>query len=55
MFKILLVDDQVSILSAYQEFLEEYNFDVITAENPQEGLQALKEEIHPVIIKLICQ
>ena len=50
MFKILLVDDQVSILNAYQEFLEEYSFTVITAESPQKGLQTLKEEIHPVII-----
>ena len=50
MFKILLVDDQVSILKAYQEFLEEYNFNVITAESPQEGLQILGKQNHPVII-----
>ncbi|MEW5804747.1 MAG: ATP-binding protein [bacterium] len=50
MYKILLVDDQDSILKAYQSLLEAYGFTVITASSPQEGLKTLEGEQHPVVI-----
>lgn len=50
MVRILIVDDEDAILTAYQEFLEEHNFSVLTAESPQEGFHLLGEEKGPFII-----
>ena len=50
MVKILLVDDQQSILQAYKEFLEENNFLVITADTPRKALSLLDKETLPIII-----
>ncbi len=43
---VLIIDDERSIRQSLADFLEDFGFDVITAESAEEGLELL--ELHPV-------
>lgn len=49
--KILIVDDDVSILRLYKEELEEDGYTVVTAANGQEAIEQFDRE-HPDIVTL---
>ncbi|GIV76271.1 MAG: hypothetical protein KatS3mg050_0665 [Litorilinea sp.] len=48
--KILLVDDEVSIISTLQTFLELSGFDVVTARNGFEALERVPQERSDLIV-----
>ena len=39
--KILTIDDEIAIRKSFRNYLEDYNFSVIEAENGKEGLQKI--------------
>ena len=47
--KILLVDDEVSILELYKEAFEQRGYEVDTAETAEDALSILKNEEYPVM------
>ncbi len=49
--KILIVDDDQSILRLYQEELEEDGYEVVTASSGTEGLEKFERE-HPDLVTL---
>ena len=42
--KILVVDDEISILDMMREFFDSYGYKVLTAENAEDALKILKKE-----------
>lgn len=50
--KILIVEDDVDIREALQEALSAYGFDVLTANNGQEGLALLRAGANPGLVLL---
>lgn len=46
---ILTIDDEEAIRSSFREHLEDYNYDVIEAENGQKGIEAFRQ-YHPSLI-----
>ena len=44
MKKVLIIDDEKPTLAMFQLFLEAYGFEVLTAENGEEGILAFKKE-----------
>jgi anti-anti-sigma factor len=50
MNKILVIDDEKPTLSMFRLFLAAYGFEVITAENGEEGLKAFENERPPIVL-----
>lgn len=50
MEKILLVDDSIEFCNFMQEFLETHGFDVITAQNPLEGITLFRQSMVDLVI-----
>ena len=48
--KILLVDDEIGVRSFFQDYLENCNFDVVTAEDGIEGLRLFKKGQFDLVI-----
>lgn len=48
--KILLVDDEIGIRDFFQDYLENCDFDVVTAEDGMEGLQKFKKGQFDLVI-----
>ena len=44
MQKILIIDDEKPTLAMFQLFLEAYGFEVLTAENGEEGIRVFEKE-----------
>jgi YesN/AraC family two-component response regulator len=44
MQKVLIIDDEKPTLAMFQLYLEAYGFEVLTAENGEEGIQAFEKE-----------
>lgn len=52
--KLLIVDDETQILQTYKEFFEKRNFEVLLAEDGEQGLKALKNyDIDVAILDLL--
>lgn len=50
MEKILVIDDETATLSMFRLFLEDYGYQVLTAENGSTGLELFKKENPPIVI-----
>jgi len=50
MTKILVIDDERPTLGMFRLFLEKYGYEVLTAENGQEGLDIYETEKPPIIL-----
>lgn len=48
--RVLVVEDDTHLLAGIRDILEMYHYDVITAQNGQEGLEALQKSQRPDII-----
>jgi len=44
MQKVLIIDDEKPTLAMFQLYLEAYGFEVLTAENGEEGIQVFEKE-----------
>ena len=49
MQKVLIIDDEKPTLAMFELFLEAYGFEVLTAENGEEGIMVFEKE-HPDIV-----
>jgi YesN/AraC family two-component response regulator len=47
--KVLIIDDEKPTLAMFELFLEAYGFEVLTAENGEEGIMMFEKE-HPSIV-----
>ncbi|MCP4217150.1 MAG: response regulator [bacterium] len=50
MIRVLAVDDEPSIRNSLGQFLEDYDFDVITASSAEEALELLAKQVFDVAV-----
>lgn len=48
--RILIIDDERAILESFEEYLEDYGYDILTASSGREGMEIFKEEKPDLIL-----
>jgi DNA-binding response OmpR family regulator len=49
--KVLIIDDEKPTLAMFELFLEAYGFEVLTAENGEEGIEVFEAETHQLCLR----